>query len=225
VRSWTWIALGVASLALASPSRAQSESAPAQQQAAPAGSERDASAETPEWSWPGSVVWDLELRLAFPPETGFDRALFAHGYGAFRIIPALAMGVAVPVVPWLWLGGQLGVRGRTWNHPERTHASLVGVDALATVRARIRVGSRVELGAVVGGGLGWIGTWVNGVLADQLAPRSNAQADVMFGIGRHFALGPSFGWDYFQTPSPINTYGHGVDAGGFYFGLSLEGRE
>jgi hypothetical protein len=178
------------------------------------------------WRWPGTIIWDLELRLVFPPETGFDRSLAAHGYGTFRIIPALVAGIAAPVgVEWLWVGGQVGVRGRTWDHAARESASLVGVDLLATVRARFLVGQRVELGAVVGGGLGWIGTWVNGLMSDQLAPRFNAQLDLAFRIGDHFALGPSGGWDYFQMPSAINAYGDGVDAGGFYFGLSVEGRE
>lgn len=182
--------------------------------------------DAPAWRWPGAVVWDLELRLGFPEETGFDRGLSAHGYGTFRIVPTVALGVAVPAfVEWLWIGGQVGVRGRTWDRVGREAASLVGADLLATVRARIAIGRSVEMGLVVGGGLGWMGTWVNGVLSDQLAPRFNVQADLAFRIGRHFALGPSGGWDYFQTPSPINAYGHGVDAGGFYFGLSLEGRE
>jgi len=226
VRSWIAIALALAASLFAPAARAQNEVS--DEQAAPAGApapeaDRD---ETPTWRWPGAIIWDLELRLAIPPDTGFDRSLGAHGYGNLRIIPALVAGLAVPVgVEWLWIGAQVGARGRTWDHPTRDSASLVGIDVLATVRARFLLGERVELGVSAGGGLGWIGTQVNGVLSDQLAPRFNVQLDLAFRAGDHFALGPSVGWDYFQTPSAVNAYGDGVDAGGPYFGLSVEGRE
>jgi len=226
VRPWIAIALGLAASLLAPAVSAQDEVP--EEPAAPTGTPAPEQArdETPTWRWPGAIIWDVELRLAIPPDTGFDRSLGAHGYGTFRMIPALVAGLAAPVgVEWLWIGGQVGVRGRTWDHPTRDSASLVGVDVLATVRARFLLGERVELGVTAGGGLGWIGTWVNGVMSDQLAPRFNVQLDLAFRVGDHFALGPSVGWDYFQTPSAVNAYGDGVDAGGPYFGLSVEGRE
>lgn len=177
------------------------------------------------WRWPGAVVWGTDLRVAIPPATDFDRALVAHDYGSTQALPTVATSLVVPVlVEWLWIGGQLGVRGRTWSHPTHDAASLVAFDLLAVVRARFALGDVVELGASVGGGLGWIGVWVNGVMADQLAPRFAVQGELAFRIGRHFALGPRIGWDYFQW-SGVNAYGQSVDAGGPYFGLSLEGRE
>src|SRR5690606_21531245 len=97
---------------------------------------------------------------------------------------------AFPVgVEWLWLGGQLGVRGRTWSHGERDAASAVGVDLLVVARARFHIDHKVELGLTLGGGLGWLGVWVNGVGSDQIVPRFDVQADLAFAIGRHFALG------------------------------------
>ena len=37
-------------------------------------------------------------------------------------------------------------------------------------------------------------------------------------------FGPRVGWDYFQWEG-MNRYDHGVDIGGAYFGIGLEGRE
>lgn len=219
---WTWIALGAASLSLAAQARAQPETAP---RSADASAESGASSEADAWRWPGTLIWDLELRVNIPPESAFDRALHAHRHRGGSFNPAIVVGVAVPVVPWLWLGGQLGVRGRAWAHDTLAGANFVGADAMATVRARIPLGRRLEIGALIAGGIGWIGTWVNDVLSDQLAPRVSFQADVLFSAGRHFSLGPSVGWEVFETPSPVNAYGHVADLGGFYLGLSLEGRE
>ncbi len=177
------------------------------------------------WRWPGVVVWDLALRLAIPERMGFDRSIEGHGYDNVRLVPTVVAGLSVPAgVEWLWIGGQLGVRGRTWSHAEREDASMVGVDLLATVHARFLLGQVVELGAAVGGGAGWIAVVVNGVVSDQVVPRFNVQAELAFRVGRHFAIGPRVGWDYFVREG-INAYGDSVDAGGPYFGLSLEGRE
>ncbi len=218
--------LALAASLLAPAASAQTEEPDEHAAAEPGARAPEDREEAPPWRWPGAIIWDLELRLAIPPDTGFDRSLRAHGYGNVRVIPALVAGLAAPVgVEWLWIGGQVGVRGRTWDHAARDSVSLVGVDALVTVRGRFLLGERGELGVTTGGGVGWIGTWMNGVMSDQIAPRFNVQLDLTFRVRDHFALGPSVGWDYFQTPSAINAYGDGVEAGGPYFGLSVEGRE
>lgn len=179
----------------------------------------------PPWRWPGAVVWSIALRVGLPPQSSFDRALVSHGYGDVRAVPALVTGFALPAgVEWLWLGGQLGVRGRTWSHSEREDASMVGVDLLAVARLRFLLGERVELGVAVGGGVGWVGVWVNDVATDRVVGRFDARAELAFRVGRYFAVGPHVGWDYFQLEG-INAYGSGADAGGPYLGLTLEGRE
>jgi hypothetical protein len=176
--------------------------------------------------WPGSLVWDLEVRIGVPPGTTFDDSLRSHGYGDVRIIPALVAGLAFPTdIEWLWVGGEVGVRGRTWDHAVRDWASLVAADLLATVRARFLFGRHVELGLAIGAGVGWIGTWVNDVMSDQIAPRLSVQGELAFRAGRAFAIGPRIGWDFFQGPSAVNAYGDTIEAGGPYFGLSFEGRE
>jgi hypothetical protein len=171
------------------------------------------------------VIEELTFRLHIPPQSDFDRALIAHRYGDAPVAPSVTFGVSLPIgVEWLWLGGRAGVRGRTWDHLYLEDASLVGVDLLVVLRARLLLGARIELGVAVGGGLGWAGIWVNGTMIDQFLPRFDVAAELAIGIGNHFSIGPRFGWDYFQW-SGLNEYGHGVDAGGPYVALALEGRE
>jgi hypothetical protein len=192
----------------------------------------DAAAETEQpaaprapWRWPGTLIGELTARVHFPPEGDFDRALAALGYGSSPVVPQITAGMSFPIgVEWLWLGGRVGLRGRTWDHRYRDDASLVGVDLVAVLRARIAIGSFFELGASVAGGLGWMGVWMNGTMIDQLVPRFDVAAEIMFAIGRHFAFGPRGGWDYFQWTG-LNAYGHGTDAGGPWVGLALEARE
>lgn len=179
----------------------------------------------PPWRWPGLMVWSIALRLGVPPQSSFDRALVSHGYGDVHLVPALVTGFAIPAgVEWLWLGGQLGVRGRTWAHAEHEDASMVAVDLLAVARLRFLLGDRVELGVAVGGGVGWVGVWVNGVAADSAVGRFDVRGELAFRVGRHFAFGPHVGWDYFQLEG-IGARPSTADAGGPYFGLTLEGRE
>jgi hypothetical protein len=137
----------------------------------------------------------------------------------------VTFGVSLPIgVEWLWLGGRAGVRGRTWDHLYLEDASLLGVDLLVVLRARLLLGARIEIGVAVGGGLGWTGIWVNGTMIDQFLPRFDVAAELAIGIGDHFSIGPRFGWVYFQW-SGLNEYGHGVAAGGPYVARALEGRE
>jgi hypothetical protein len=238
------------SLAFASISRAQEdaelpeetseEAAPGDAQPAPDAALPDELAEEPTqseespeeparvdtWTWPGTVLTEFQARVAVPLQTDFDRALAAHGFGTRQIAPAIVLGVQFPIgVEWLWLGGRLGARGRTWDHAYKDEdAALVGLDLLATVRARLRIGSVVELGIMVAGGVGYLGLSYGGVMIDQIAPRFDVGAELAFAVGRHFTIGPRFGWEYFQW-SDINVYAHGLDAGGPWLGAAIEGRE
>jgi len=148
----------------------------------------------------------------------------AFGYSGTRAAPVVYAGVAVPLVEWLWLGGRLGMRGRQWTHPERVSAYATAGDLLLTAQVRFRLGRVVELGVLAAGGAGIVLLEVNDVVSDQVVPRFLAEATVAFRIGNHFTLGPRFGWGYFQWES-MNRYDDGMDLGGFFFGLGLEGRE
>ncbi|HEY8428375.1 MAG TPA: hypothetical protein VIL20_08370 [Sandaracinaceae bacterium] len=208
--------LAIAIATSGSPALAQTERAEAQ---------NDEGGAANAWRWPGTIVWELSLRGGAALDTDFDRALAAHGYGKLGFVPGVTAALSFPVgVEWLWLGGQIGARGRSWPHADRDAARAFGLDLLAFARARFRLHQRIELGLSIGGGLGWLDVRVNGVGSDQIVPRFEVQADLAFPIGRHFALGPRIGWSYFVREG-INAYGHAVELGGPYFGLSLEGRE
>lgn len=166
----------------------------------------------------------LHLRVGLPPGSGFDEALAAHRYDASPVIPSVYVGAAGAVLEWLWVGGRLGTRGRTFGHVDRDEATLYAADLLVTAQVRLALGSVVEVGALVAGGASYIAVRVNGVLTDQVTARFGAEATVAFRIGRNFALGPRVGWDYFQWEN-MNAYGDGVDLGGVWFGIALEGRE
>ncbi|MEZ4338860.1 MAG: hypothetical protein R3B82_19760, partial [Sandaracinaceae bacterium] len=125
---------------------------------------------------------------------------------------------------WLWLGGRFGMRGRHWTHPSRDSAVVSAGDLLVTAQVRFALGRVVELGVLLGGGAGVMVVEMNGVASDQVVGRFQVEAIAAFRVGRHFALGPRVGWGYFQWEG-MNRYDHGLDIGGPYLGLSLEGRE
>lgn len=170
--------------------------------------------------------YSLELRLgvSFPGDFSFDQALAALRYDGVRAAPSVVVGVQVPVLDWLWLGGRLGARGRGWAHPDRDPATLAAGELLATAQARVWLGRVVELGVLVAGGLGWMQVAVRDAATDQAVGRFSLEAILAFKTGPHFAFGPRVGYDFFEW-SGVNAYGHGVDVGGFSLGLALEGRE
>jgi len=167
---------------------------------------------------------EIQIRGAFQEETSFDRTMGAFGYSGTRAAPVVYAGAAVPLVEWLWLGGRIGMRGRLWTHPERESAYATAGDLLLTAQVRFRLGRVVELGVLAGGGAGIVMLELNDVMSDQVVPRFQAEATVAFRVGNHFTLGPRFGWEYFQWEG-MNRYDDGMDLGGFFFGLGLEGRE
>ncbi|MGE0786516.1 MAG: hypothetical protein AB7S26_12670 [Sandaracinaceae bacterium] len=167
---------------------------------------------------------ELSPRAAFPEESSFDRALGAVRYRSVRVVPTGYVGLQIPVIEWLWLGGRLGVRGMTWSHPEREDASVVGADLLLTAQVRFAPARVFELGLMVVGGAGWMNVVLDGVSSDQVCGRFAIEGIVAFRPDAHFTLGPRFGWEYFQWEH-MNAYDHGLDLGGPFFGIALEGRE
>jgi len=178
----------------------------------------------PEPAVPPTYDVALHFRGAVAPESSFDRALRAHGYGSSSVVPVAYVGAAGALVEWLWLGGRVGMRGRIWGHADHDEATLFATDLLATAQVRLLLGRVVELGALVAGGVAHQTLRVGGVLSDQVTPRFGIEATLAFRIGNHFAIGPRAGWDYFQWEG-MNAYDHGVELGGPYFGVALEGRE
>ncbi|MBX3275220.1 MAG: hypothetical protein KF729_33450 [Sandaracinaceae bacterium] len=173
---------------------------------------------------PPAYSLELQVRVAFPEESSFDVVMSSFGYRGVRVEPVVYVGAQFPVLEWLWLGGRVGMRGRHWTHRERDPAVATAGDLLLTAQVRLALGRVVELGAIFGGGAGVVFVEMNGVTADQIVARFSAEALVAFRVGANFALGPRIGWDYFQWEN-MNRYGHGLDLGGFFFGLAVEGRE
>lgn len=173
---------------------------------------------------PPQYSLELQIRAAFPEESSFDLAMGSFGYSGVRIEPVVYVGIQIPVVEWLWLGGRFGMRGRHWTHPDRESAVVTAGDVLGTVQVRLALGRVVELGVLLGGGAGLVLLQVNGVATDQVVGRFQVEAMAAFRVGPHFALGPRVGWGYFQWEG-MNRYDHGVDLGGPYLGLALEARE
>lgn len=167
---------------------------------------------------------EAHVRLSFPEHSSFDRALEAHRYGGTRVSPVGYFGISVPVVEWLWLGGRLGARGRSWGHPDYDDAYLAAADLLLTAQVRFVVARVIELGVLLAGGASYMTMLLNDQTIDQLMPRFGLEAVIAFRIGSNFAIGPRVGWDYFQWDH-INAYDHGVDLGGAFLGISLEARE
>lgn len=167
---------------------------------------------------------ELQIRASFPPGSSFDAALVSLRYRSVRIVPTGYVGAQVPIVEWLWVGGRLGIRGMSWRHLERDDATVVAGDLLATAQVRFAVGRILELGVLFGGGVGWMNVQLNGANSDSAVGRFLAEGVVAFRPDRHIAIGPRFGWEYFQWEG-MNEYDHGLDIGGPFFGLSLEGRE
>ena len=167
---------------------------------------------------------ELQLRSAFPVESSFDQVMSEFGYDGVRIEPVGYVGVAVPTLEWLWLGARYGMRGRNWTHPDRPSAVVAAGDLLGTAQVRFALGRVVELGVLFGGGAGVVVLQLNGISADQVVPRFLIEGTVAFRIGANFAFGPRIGWDYFQWEG-MNRYGHGLDIGGPFVGIGLEGRE
>lgn len=167
---------------------------------------------------------ELQLRLAFPGESSFDRAMTAFRYSGVRVEPVGYVGIQVPLVDSFWIGARYGMRGRQWTHMERDAASVSAGDLLATAQVRFSLGPVVELGVLLAGGVAFLNVQMNGVDSGQVVGRFGLEAILAFKIGPNFAFGPRFGWDYFQWEG-LNRYDHGLDIGGGFLGFGLEGRE
>ncbi len=167
---------------------------------------------------------ELQTRVAFPAESSFDQAMTAFGYSGVRVESIGYIGVAIPTLEWLWLGARYGMRGRNWTHPDQESAVVAAGDLLLTAQVRFLVGRVVELGVLFGGGAAAMVVQMNGVSSDQVVGRFQLEATLAFRIGPNFAIGPRIGWSYFQWDG-MNRYDHGLDIGGPFIGIGLEGRE
>ncbi|MFK7984926.1 MAG: hypothetical protein AB8I08_02770 [Sandaracinaceae bacterium] len=182
--------------------------------------------ETPAEPLPlSSMRVEIQPRLTLLTGSSMDDALRAHRYVPNGPSSGGHVGAEFSVVePWFWIGGRLGLRGRTWRHPDRDGPVATAGDLQLTVGVRGDVDQVVEFGAVIHGGVGVVDLRVNGVAAGQLVGRFGLEGVLAFRVGPNFSFGPRIGWEYFQWDG-VNADGHWLELGGPFLGLSLEGRQ
>jgi len=153
---------------------------------------------------PGDERVPEELRLWFAGnvllglggEQGLDRALEARGYLAATTVSGGSVGIFFAMRPWLWLGGTLGLRARTWSHSTLSSASVLAPEGLARARLSTSLGrgSRLFLEAGVGMAIGIF--QLNGVSSAGAMPRLSASIGLALGFDRRAAIALRLGWDY-----------------------------
>lgn len=176
---------------------------------------------------PDAVDPDLPVALSFFASLGvvmpssYDAAIQSHAYGASS--PTLAMdgSITYGVTRWLHLGGRVGARGRGWLRRDGDYAMAAGVDALAIAYGRIHLGPIIDLGIVLGGGIGIASLSVHRSTLVGVTPRLHGALQFGFRLARGFHLFVRGAWDYFPW-NDLDRFGSDIDLGGPLVGLGLE---
>lgn len=176
---------------------------------------------------PDAVDPDLPVALSFFASLGvvmpssYDAAIQSHAYGASS--PTLAMdgSITYGVTRWLHLGGRVGARGRGWLRRDGDYAMAAGIDALAIAYGRIHLGPIIDLGIVLGGGIGIASLSVHRSTLVGVTPRLHGALQFGFRLARGFHLFVRGAWDYFPW-NDLDRFGSDIDLGGPLVGLGLE---
>ncbi|AKF08460.1 hypothetical protein DB32_005609 [Sandaracinus amylolyticus] len=158
-----------------------------------------------------------------PLRASLDDALEAHRYGSSPVLFAGDFTLMTRIAEWLWLGGRVGARGRGWGSNNSAPAVGGGIDALAVAHVRAHLGPIVDLGAVLGVGLGWGGVSIQGAGTWAFAPRLSGYAQVGFRVAQGVRIGARVGWDWFSMYD-LDRYGSDLELGGPLLGIGLEVR-
>lgn len=154
-------------------------------------------------------------------DSSYDHAVQSLAFGPPSPNLSFDGSLTYAVVPWLHLGGRVGVRGRGWLRRDGEYGMATGVDALAIAHLRFHVGSVVELGAALGGGLGLGGVTLRSSTVFGLAPRLHGAVQIGFRLARGFHVFLRGAWDYFPW-NDIDAGGRDLDLGGPFVGLGIE---
>jgi hypothetical protein len=166
---------------------------------------------------------DMVFLLGGPPASAFDEVLLEHGFDPAPLVFGIDLDARHRLWNFLWLGGRVALRQRSWAAPARDPATAFALTGLALVAARFDLGRALDIGVV--GGLG----------AGPLALTMNEATDVHFALHVHAGLEFAFtltgplrvllrvAWDYDRAT--VNDFGHEVRLGGFSFGIGVEGRQ
>jgi hypothetical protein len=154
-------------------------------------------------------------------DSSYDQAVQSLAFGPPSPNLAFDGSLTHAVVPWLHLGGRLGVRGRGWLRRDGEFGMATGIDAMAIAHFRFHVGTVVELGAVLGGGLGLGGVTLRSATVLGVAPRLHGAVQIGFRLARGFHVHVRGAWDYFPW-NDIDAGGRDLDLGGPFVGLGIE---
>ena len=138
--------------------------------------------------------------LGAPQARGYDDTLIGHGYGGKTQVYGLELallGRAFASLPFLWLGGAVGLRHRDWVHSEGGAAAGFAPDVRILAELRVGLSARVEAGVRLGAGGGLASVAMNDGASSGFAPRLEAAALLGFGLGGDVRGFFRIGWDYF----------------------------
>lgn len=173
---------------------------------------------------PGRLVaLQLFIGLAAGLDSSLDAALVSHGYGESALIVTGDVAVLARATSWLYLGARIGGRGRGWNSNDVAPAVAGGLDALALAHLRVYAGPFLDLGASLGGGVGWASLTVENTATSFAAPRLHGSAVVGFRLAEGVRLCARVGYDWFPV-FDLDRFGHDLDLGGPTVALGLEVR-
>jgi len=156
-------------------------------------------------------------------DSSLDDALEAHRYGSSPLVFQGDIALLARVTEWLYVGGRLGGRGRGWLSNEEAPASAGGVDGMAIAHVRGYLGRIVDIGAILGAGLGWGGISLARGGASDFAPRLHGSALIAFRLDAGVRLCARFAWDWFSVYD-MDRYGSDLELGGPSLSLGLEIR-
>lgn len=156
-------------------------------------------------------------------DSSLDGALAAHRFGSSPLVVSADATFLGRVTEWLQLGGRIGGRARGWGSDVGDPAVAGGIGALAIAHARAYLGRIVDLGAVLGVGIGWAGISIQGAGSTGVAPLLHGAVVLGFRIDRGFRLAARFAWDWF-TLYDLDRYGSDLDLGGPSLAIGFEVR-
>jgi hypothetical protein len=170
---------------------------------------------------------ELPVALSFFASLGavmpssYDDAIRSHAFGQSSPTIAMDGSITYGVARWLHLGGRLGTRGRGWIRRDGEFAMASGIDLLGIAHARLHLGPVIDLGIVLGGGVGLAALSVHQTTVLGVAPRLHGAVQFGFRLGRGFHLFLRGAWDYFPW-NDIDRYGSDIDLGGPFVGFGFE---
>jgi hypothetical protein len=161
--------------------------------------------------------------IAAALDSSLDQALVTHRYGSSPAIAIADVTFLGRATEWFHVGGRIGGRGRGWGANDTSPAVAGGLDVLAIAMARAYLGNVVDIGAMVGVGIGWGGLSLQSGGATGFAPRVHGAAMVGFRIDRGVRFQARFAFDWFAIYD-IDRYGSDLELGGPSLSLGLEVR-